>query len=176
MIKLSDLVEGQNRKYEYGCAMLYFDFPQIGEIHQMISPDDLYIDELDPSFGLENEPHTTLLFGLHDNVSVDNVINVMNKYKFGPCNVHNASLFQNEKYDVLKFDVQGDGLHECNSELRQHPHTNSFPDYHPHLTIGYLKPGMGNKYVQQLKGKNYNLIPQYGVYSHPSGEKTKIDL
>jgi hypothetical protein len=79
-------------------------------------------------------------------------------------------------YDVLKFDVNGPNLHDANGELRKFPHTNNFPDYHPHLTIAYLKPGMGPRYVRKLTNMNYMLKPTHGIYSHPSGEKTRIDL
>ena len=58
----------ENRKHEYGCVMLYFDFPKMEEIHKLISKDDLYIDEEDPSYGKEIYPHCTLLFGLHEGV------------------------------------------------------------------------------------------------------------
>ena len=51
--------------YEYGCAMLYFDFPEINKVHDAIDPKELYEEEDDRSYGIENEPHTTLLYGLH---------------------------------------------------------------------------------------------------------------
>ena len=41
-----------------GCAMLYFDFPDMEKIHDMIDDDDLYEEE---GFGLEEETHLTLL-------------------------------------------------------------------------------------------------------------------
>ena len=74
---------------------------------------------------------------------------------------------------MLKFDVDGDGLHECNSDLRKYPHTNDFPDYHPHLTIGYIKKGKGQKYVDKFKKLTYILIPQHIVYSKIDGNKTE---
>ena len=44
------LTEATGRKYEYGCAMLYFDFPQINEIHDLIESDDIYTEEGDTTF------------------------------------------------------------------------------------------------------------------------------
>ena len=173
---MSLLKESTNRKYEYGCTMLYFDFPQINYIHKMIEPNHLYHEENDDSYGLESEPHTTLLFGTHDDVTIEDIKGVLNKYTFNTCRVHNPSLFQNEKYDVLKFDVHGSNLHDANSDLRGFPHTNNFPDYHPHLTVAYLKPGYGQRYVRKFGNMEYMLKPTCGVYSHPNGEKTSIDL
>jgi hypothetical protein len=88
-------------------------------------------------------------------------------------------LFENEKYDVLKFEVVGDNLHETNADLKKFPHTTSFPDYNPHLTIAYLKKGEGSKYVNMLNKAGLNefwLAPQYGVYSKPNGSKTHIQI
>jgi hypothetical protein len=66
-IKLIDLLkEGSNQTYDYGCVMLYFDFPLMDKIHNVIDPKDIYYEEGDRSFGLEDEPHTTLLYGLHE--------------------------------------------------------------------------------------------------------------
>jgi hypothetical protein len=174
-MKLMDIINEQNKpKYDFGCAMLYFSFPEMKYIHGMIDPNDIY-DE-DGSFGLENEPHTTLLFGLHDNVSVEDIKSVLDKRQYCACKIHNPSLFQNEKYDVLKFDVNGDGLHDTNKDLRNYPYTSDYPDYHPHLTVAYLKPGMGKKYIRKMIGLNYELTPQHAVYSQPNGEKTKIKI
>jgi hypothetical protein len=170
------LTEATGRKYEYGCAMLYFDFPQINEIHDLIDSDDIYTEEGDTTFGLEKEPHTTLLFGLHDGVTTDDISKVLTGFKYGNCNIKSASLFENEKYDVLKFDVDGENLHETNAKLRKFPHTNNFPDYHPHMTIAYIKPGMGKKYVDLLKGKSFQLLPQHAVYSKPDGSQDTLKI
>lgn len=180
MIKLKDLInENSQSTYDYGCVMLYFDFPQMEKIHNLISPSDIYTEEGDKTFGLEDEPHTTLLYGLHDGVSDADIDKILSKHTYKVCKIHTPSLFENEKYDVLKFEVSGDNLHETNSELRKFPHTTSFPDYNPHLTIGYIKKGEGKKYVNMLNKSGLNefqLIPQYGVYSKPNGGKTYIDI
>jgi hypothetical protein len=77
---------------------------------------------------------------------------------------------------VLKFDIKGDNIHETNKDLQQYPFTSNFPDYHPHMTIAYLKPGTGKRYAKMLKEFEYDLIPQYVVYSKPNGDKDKIKI
>ena len=175
-IKLMDLLkEGSGQTYDYGCVMLYFDFPEINKIHDAIDPKDIYYEEGDRSYGLEDEPHTTLLYGLHEEVELNEIREVLNEFEFSPCIIHNASLFEND-YDVLKFDVKGENLHEANAELKQFPYTSNFPDYHPHLTIGYLKKGTGQKYTKMLNELEYELIPKYAVYSMPDGSKHNIKI
>jgi 2'-5' RNA ligase len=177
MIKLLDLlIEKKGDSYEYGCVMLYFDFPLMNKIHDGIDSKDLYEEEDDRTYGLEDEPHVTLLFGLHNDVSLDDIKKILDKFTFSTCKIYNASLFKNEKYDVLKFDIKGENLHACNKALKQYPYTNKFPDYHPHMTIGYLKPGMGEKYTNMLKEQEFELVPKYAVYSEPDGTKSKIKI
>jgi hypothetical protein len=177
MIKLKDLLtEKKADSYDYGCAMLYFDFPLMNKIHDAIDPQDIYTEEGDRSFGLEDEPHTTLLFGLHEGVSTEDVQSVLDNFTFGTCTLYNASTFNNPQYDVLKFDVKGDNLHEANKELRQYPYTNDFPDYHPHATIAYLKPGTGKRYVEMLKGQEFTLTPTHAVYSKPNGDQVELPI
>lgn len=162
------------QKYDYGCVMLYFNFPEIKNIHSLINPNDIYTEDGDSTFGLEENPHTTLLYGLHDDVTEDDVRNVVNDFNYGPCKLTNPSLFNSEKYDVLKYDVSGSNLHETNEELSKLPHTTSFPDYHPHLTIGYIKKGEGQKYADKLKELQFKLDPTHIVYSLPSGGEVNI--
>jgi len=165
----------EQQKFTYGCVMLYFTFNEMDDIHDLIDSNDLY-EEDGEDYGFETEPHVTLLLGLHKEVSTSTVEDVLDGYTFYTCKAHNASLFENEKYDVLKFDIEGDNLHEVNYKLKKHPHTSDFPDYHPHMTIAYLKPGKGKKYVEKLKGKDYWMAPQYAVYSKPNGTKDKISI
>jgi len=162
--------------YDYGCVMLYFNFPEINKIHNSIKPEHLYEEESDRSYGIEDEPHCTLLYGLHNGVGLNEVKQLLNDIQFGQCKVGNASLFQNPKYDVLKFDVSGKGLHEANKALTTLPYSTDYPDYHPHLTIAYLKPGMGNGYVKAIGDRTYGLQPAYAVYSEANGTKTKFKI
>jgi 2'-5' RNA ligase len=169
---LTSLFEKKGETYEYGCAMIYFDFPEIEEFHSQIDQEDVYLTGEDRSFGLEDEPHTTLLYGLHSAEIPDPlVLTICTSREIGPMKLVNASLFENEKYDVLKFDVENSVLSEINAELAELPHTTNFPDYHPHATIGYLKPGTGKKYVELFKGKTYDVVPKKIVYSKPGGER-----
>jgi len=176
-MKLMDIINESERKFEYGCVMLYFKFPEMFKIQDSIDPEDLYEEEDDDSFGFETEPHTTLLFGLHKEVTTEQVKNVLDDFTYYTVKAHNPSLFKNEKYDVLKFDIKGDSLHETNKVLKEFPHTSDFPNYHPHMTICYLKPGLGKKYVDKLKKfDDFWLAPQHSIYSKSDGKKDKISI
>jgi 2'-5' RNA ligase len=172
----------EDHKHDFGCAMLFFDFPQIKDIHNQIDKDDLYVDKEDPSFGLESNPHCTLLFGLHPEVTTEDVTKVIDGHDLDKTfMVSNMSIFDNPKYDVLKFDVgemiKGHPtLSRINRQLMSFPHTNDFPDYHPHMTIAYLKKGEGQKYVDAFEGTQFNLSPSYAVYSKPDGTEDKIEI
>lgn len=166
------LVQEGSAVRDYSCLMLDCSFlsSQITEhFHKMIDEDDVYDDE--PGHGLELEPHVTVLYGLHTEKFSDILTNVSLK----PCkfSFKNISLFQNEKYDVLKFDVKSSDLISLNKEVASNlSHTTSYPNYHPHCTIAYLKPGTGKKYLKikcNLIGKSYtgNLF----VFSDKSSNK-----
>jgi 2'-5' RNA ligase len=176
MIKLLDMLKEDKHTYDYGCVMLYYNFPLMNKIHDVIDPKDIYTEEGDRTFGLEDEPHTTLLFGLHEEVTEEDVQTVLNNFIFSTCKLYNASTFNNPQYDVLKFDVQGDNLHQANKELRKYPYTNGFPDYHPHTTIGYLKPTTGKKYTEMLKGQEFELTPTHAVYSTSNRNQIKLPI
>ena len=167
--------EKKNDTYSYGCVMLYFDFPEMTNIHSGIDANDLYEKEDDRTYGLEDEPHCTLLYGLEKQVTVDQVTEILNKQTFGTCKVYNASLFENE-FDVLKFDVEGDSLIETNKALSTLPFHSDYPDYHAHMTIAYLKKGAGKKYCEKMDGHEHNLVPTYAIFSQPDGTKTKIKI
>lgn len=180
-MKLLDLISEQektmNRKFDYGCVMLYFNFPDMYNIHNKINSDDLYTEEEDDSYGLEDEPHVTLLYGLHDEVETEDVVNILEQYEFDELNIHNPSIFKNDEYDVLKYDVIGENLHEINEQLRKFPHTNQYNEYHPHMTVAYLKKGKGKKYADMLKKyEDFWVTPIYAVYSRTNGDKVKIKI
>ena len=181
MIKLKQLLsEG---KHEFGCVMLYTEFPsQIIKLQDTILPSDLYTEE--GNTGIELEPHCTLLYGLHEEVTLEDVTKVLDKYTFSDLKAYEPSLFENEKFDVLKYDIGyptrgGAFLHKCNTDLSKYPNTQKFPNYHPHMTVAYLKPGKGQKYLEYFKkygATEFIAKPTYGVYSESNGNHTEIKI
>lgn len=180
MIKLTNLITEDSKPYDYGCVMLYTDFPgEIIKLQDTIDPNDLQ----DP--GIEYEPHCTLLYGLHDDVTLEQVMDIVGKFTFPDLKAHNPSLFEKPEFDVFKYDIgytnnnPHSTLHLCNGMLAKLPCTQTYPDYHPHNTIAYLKPGKGRQYVDRFMGygaKEFITRPKYIVYSEANGRKTKIKI
>lgn len=166
------------QSYSFGCAMVYFDLPAMETMHSQIAKEDIYTSEEEGNpCGLESEPHVTLLYGIHDKVVEDDrVLEACMKFHIGDIILHNVSLFENENYDVLKFDVRypingGAFLHNINSELTKLPNTNNYKDYNPHCTIAYLQPGSGKKYVKLFNDLEFEVKPKQIVYSKSDGQK-----
>lgn len=177
MIKLIDLLkENSSSTYNYGCVMLYFNFPQLKKIQSNIDENEIYTEEGDKTYGLEDEPHITLLYGLHEEVTPDQVKKIVNNFEFESKGIllDNISCFVKDKYDVLKLDAKGKILHEINKELKTLSHTSDYPKYNPHLTICYLKPGIGKIYSNGFKGLKFEAFPSKIIYNQPNGEKTEI--
>lgn len=179
-------MESKNHKYEYGCVMLFYSLPELSSIHQKIDPFDIYVDTDDSTYGLEKEPHTTLLFGFHNTVDGTEVLDICSsilKNELDSRNLilklTNVSLFTSEKYDVLKFEVDNPILHKINSFLKQYyysEYTNDFPNYHPHCTIAYIKKGKGQHYVDLFNNISAEVIADSLVYSMPGGEKISLSI
>lgn len=179
-MKLTNILKGilnEDGSHSYGCAMLYFEFPQLSEIHSYIDPNDVY--QPDESYGLENDPHCTLLYGFHEEIVKSDIEEITKNFTFGTLTLDNPSLFENGKFDVLKFEVNGDNLYEVNSELDKLPNSNSFPHYHAHSTIAYLNPGKGKEYVELLKQRKldkFSVEPAFIRFSHPTLSDTNIKI
>jgi tRNA nucleotidyltransferase/poly(A) polymerase/predicted GNAT family acetyltransferase len=166
-------------KIEYGCLMLFLDVPIWTKITSIISPDDVY-DE--PGYGIETEPHTTILYGFHDEVTSEDCFSLFEKnmpiepIKIG---IKGISFFTgNPKFDVVKFDVESPELTKLNEIMKALPHTSAFPDYHPHITIAYVKPGEGQKYIKPFE-KNRMLNGTELVYTwkgHKGNDGDKLML
>jgi len=157
--------------YDYGCVMVYFKCPEISNIQSAIKTEHLD----DSKKGIEDEHHVTLLYGIHSHQVSDKEVMAAAKGFAGTIELKNVSMFQNE-CDVLKFEAVNPTLHACNFNLRQLPHTSTYPDYVPHSTIAYLKKGMGQRYVDQFDDVAYTATPTHLVYSKPDGSKITFEI
>ena len=110
---------------------------------KMIDKDDIY-DPID--HGLEDNPHITLKYGLIvDHSSL--VKECLSGKSGGVARLGVSSIFETEKYDVVKISASGSVLHSLHGHLNKLPHDDSHMIFKPHATIAYVKNGCGKKYV-----------------------------
>lgn len=159
-------------KNEFGCVMIYIKKDkEWDDLLARIDDSDLYQPSHDPSYGKEDNPHVTILFGVHNDVPDGEVENKISKIKPISINLKGISAFKNEKFEVLKFDVDSSDLHKLNKDFSELPHTTNYPNYHPHVTIAYLKPNMADKYINMLKDVDFKAKPKNIVYSKADDTK-----
>lgn len=174
-------INEEKKVYEYGCAMVYFTIPELYEYAKLtIDENDLYQGESEEDssrYGIEDQPHTTLLYGLHSDIEHESLLEYLRMIKPFYIAFTEVSLFENEKFDVLKFDVEAKELNMLNKIISDNfEYTTDFPDYHPHCTIAYLKPGTGKKYINEFFSYLKTFQAAYFVYSHADGMKNIIDM
>ena len=160
----------------FGRLMLYFSFSNWSEfVRRLVKIEDIYDDE-EGNFGYEDNPHCTILFGFHH---YEGIMEQIKKYLPALEDIDdilrsNITIFESENYDVLKFDIVSEKLKNLNKVfLDNFEYTNEHIDYHPHMTIAYVKKGEGTKYVQQ----NIKNIPLFGdkyIYSDNEYHKTEL--
>jgi 2'-5' RNA ligase len=164
----------QSKKLEYGCIMLYADIPNSSKHISIIDKEDIYDDEFH-DFGLEKTPHVTVLFGIHlDETTPDDIKQFMKTFKPVNVTIDKISVFEASKdkdYDVVKYDVPVTKELQMYHDfvLKRFPNTQTFPDYHPHMTICYVLPGKGKKYAGKVKP--FKVIFDKAVYSYANGNK-----
>lgn len=169
--------EGKDQKVEYGAAMVNFKIKDWNKITNIIDKEDIY-DK--PTFGVEKNPHVTILYGFHNSVKSDDVKKIIESIidikKPIEIEITKISYFEvkGQDYDVVKFDITSPILHKLNKVLKELPHTSSFPDYHPHMTISYVKKGTAKKYEQNLK-KTVKLRSNEIVFSTKKQSKTILN-
>lgn len=134
-----------------GCLMLNVEeIPERLDLIQEIDKSDLFIG--DGNYGVELEPHITIVYGIK---SDSNLTPEFVEGSPSPelLRVDGVSLFENEEYDVLKMDVVDVGGYLSkirNSVLSSFDVELTYPEYNPHITIGYFQKGKADKYVKEL--------------------------
>lgn len=170
-------LEKDSTVYEYGCILLDLDIPNWKEdFLSQILEEDVY-EYNSERYGLETEPHCTILYGLHKDITDDQVQELFIGVKKSDIDIkiNGMDCFYNPQYDVLKLNVESKQLVELNELAKTLPHTSNFPDYKPHITIAYLKRGTGRKYVKPTFEMVVNSIKSI-TYSKSDGSQIKIPI
>lgn len=164
--------------YEYGCVMLYLEMPNWkGFLDGLgIEESNLY-EPGNERYGIETDPHLTILYGINKDVSDEKVLEMFSNIKKSDFDifVDGIDCFYGKDYDVLKMNVKSNKLNELNKLATQLPHTSTYPDYKPHITIGYFLKGKSNEYVDLNFDMKIDTIDKI-VYSKSNGETIDIPL
>lgn len=153
--------------------------PRLQELADAIADEDLAAD------GREDEHHVTVKYGLHTQDPEDvrhivegfgPVVARLGKVSLFPASESSAHKEQDEQYDVVKVDIDSPDLRRLNRLLcKSLEHTDTHPNYKPHVTLAYVKPGLGKKYVGKGLGGHevhLNLL----TFSDREGNRTEIGL
>lgn len=156
---------------------LAFEVIRLGD---RIHADDLAGD------GRELNPHVTIKYGLHTD-DAEEVRRVVQGFgplaiTLGQCSVFAANEATVQRggaqHDVIKIEVESDQLRALNAAIADNLRcTDIFPVYKPHITVAYVKPGLGEHYARQmndLAGKA--VVFDRVVFSDKSRNHTSIAL
>lgn len=126
--------------------------------------------------GLEDEIHSTILYGLKN----DDPTEIKNLLRFvRPFDIRLGLIthFDTPEYDVLKIAVDSPALENMHYLFESKlDNDNSFPTFHPHVTIAYLKKGMAKKYIGSDIFRGETFRADHIVFSTKDNKKSKIGL
>ena len=110
---------------------------------------ELYSDGNKNGRAYSGDVHITLKYGLETSNPMD-VIGLIEANKVTPFDVTlgKSGIFEKDDCDVVILGVTGGGLaqlHDLASQLPSVPDT--YPEYHPHVTVAYVKKGMGRAHI-----------------------------
>lgn len=153
MIKLKDLIM-ETKRQEYGCVMACIEGDQKSKIlafNKSIIGDEVIYDNKDKEFGREIDPHVTIKFGLTKHYTREEMEKFLEDVSPFIIDAKGINVFENDDFDVVKMDINGDELKRLNKKFSKLPNEDEHPDYHPHCTLAYVNPGEGKKFTDKLK-------------------------
>jgi len=171
------LTEDRNASVDKGALMAMVDkeysepLNRFGE--KLIPESHLY--KVGSEFGREKESHVTIRYGFLPDLNELQLRRVLELVKPFNIVIIGIDKFENPKegFDVVKFTVESPVLRQLNAFTKQFPNEDKYPDYKPHMTIAYVKPGSFTKVVS---GMNIQIPIRRICYSPAKGEKSYFDL
>lgn len=124
------------------------------------------------------ELHVTIKYGIHTKDPTE-VAPLLSHFGIVPIILGDISVFDNnEKYDVLKIDIEfSDELFELNKLISTTlTVTDSFPDYRPHITLAYLQKGYKDLFIGSSYFNGIEYLGTQVIFSTPEKERTLIGL
>lgn len=151
--------------YDKGCLMLDIKYPLHERLLGLIDPEDVYEPE-DPTKGLEKRSHITIAYGFTAQDYPQDVFhctilrNSDDTERVPRVILKSITKFDNEEYDVLKWDVESPDLVQINATIEaNYQLENDYDSFHPHCTLAYLRKGTADKYIEKFK-EYKDIVPE----------------
>ncbi len=133
---------------------------------QTISDDMLYFDPQEPNdYGREKDLHVTIKFGLTQSYTPQQMVEFLKGTKSFFIKILGMDIFSNPQFDVIKMNVDGEELRRLRQIFDKLPNVDEYKEYHPHLTLAYVKPGLGRLFQNRTIGKFARVPISQIVYS-----------
>lgn len=164
---------------EYGCLMLDFKKPSfIKDIQSKIDKNDVYFGKTaaeKEEYGIVDDAHITICYGFNDEVVFEDVVKYVSPLENYKTKITGVSFFENDEYDVMKCDVVCPEAKKTNKKIVNNftIHTD-YPDFHPHITIAYLKKGASKKYRNNISQVD-EIFPTNFAFSKAKERRTFKD-
>lgn len=123
----------------------------------------------------ELDPHVTVKYGLWTQ-DVSEVAAVIKNQEPIHIVLGLVNVFTGDDADVVKIDVDSPDLHRLNALLSMMPHTDTYPDYKPHMTLGYVASGTGQQYAGNSQFIGREFTADAIVFSSKDDHVTVIPL
>ncbi len=165
--------------HEFDTSQFKIPFP-VNHAVRLYAEQTVKEDDLDGK-GLELYPHVTIKYGLEGDDVLSGLQTIAARQfpipvpaKFGKLAVFQG---KDSEPDVLIAEVISPQLYELNSKVTVAiPHVDTHSEYHPHVTLAYVRSGEGAKYAGGWPLEGQEL--QFDAIEHVSaaGKTTKIPL
>ena len=163
-------------KTEYGCLMLKIEFPWWRNFTEKYIKDEDIYNNAAQDFGREYKAHITVLYGFTENIDVEKMKKMLYTLK-RPISVELTKIdtFNPKEFDVVKFAVKSKTLVNLNNIVSEKfDYVKTYDEYTPHMTIAYVKSGMGEKYIGNLKMPIFTSSSTF-IYSYPGGKTDEFN-
>eukprot|EP00456_Euglypha_rotunda_P083008 TRINITY_DN81_c0_g1_i2.p1 TRINITY_DN81_c0_g1~~TRINITY_DN81_c0_g1_i2.p1 ORF type:complete len:2317 (+),score=414.04 TRINITY_DN81_c0_g1_i2:11324-18274(+) len=149
--------------------------PLLEKLVQSIPDDEIHEGERESADSL----HVTVKYGIHteDADEIESIVQGFGpvKIKLGKVSIFPAD--EKKSFDVVKVTVLGDDIHRLNSLIKDSTEcTDTYPHYKPHITLAYVNPGEGAKYVGNTDVEGLEMSFDAMLFCDKDRGKTKISL
>ena len=177
MINLSKmLTEDRNLTARRGCLMAMISKEDTNRLvefgKKLIKDEDLYIENNE--YGRELEGHCTIRYGFLKDLNEIEIRQLLENQKQFVVEIYGLDKFtDNPKYNVSVFKVSSPVLKKLNELSGIHLNENNYPNYLPHITLGYVKPTVN---IPIKEGLQLKILIKEICYSPIQGGKSYFNL